>query len=152
MRKPVFLLYKISNWLYHKRIPLLPTIITITIRLFFSGWIPYSAKIGKNCRFGKGALGIVIHEKTKIGDNCIISHNVTFGGSSKKERGKLPIVGNKVRIGSGAAILGNVTVGDNVIIGSNSVVRINIPSNSIVAGNPARIIKENIVIEDYVDF
>lgn len=109
-------------------------------------------QIGKNCIFGKGGLGIVIHEKTIIGDNCIISHNVTFGGSSKKEEGLLPVVGNKARIDSGAVILGNAKIGDNVIIAANSVVRKDVPDNSIVAGNPAKIIKENIIIEEYVDF
>jgi len=152
MSKIVYVLYKLSNWLYNIKIPLIPYLITIFIRIVFSGWIPYSAQIGKNCKFGKGAMGVVIHQKTVIGNNCIISHNVTFGGSSKKEKGLLPIVGNKVRIGSGAAILGNVKIGDNVIIGSNSVVRKDVSDNTIVAGNPAKILKENIIIEDYVDF
>jgi len=135
-----------------KNIPLLPMTITYFNRIVFSVWLPASTKIGRNCTLGKGGLGVVIHEKAVIGDCCIISNNVTIGGSSKKELGKLPTLGNRVRIGAGCVILGDITIGDNVIIGSNSVVVKDIPANSIVAGNPAKIIKSDIDINEYVTF
>ena len=114
--------------------------------------MPASAKIGRNVKFGKGALGVVIHEKTVIGDDVIISHNVTFGGSSKKTKGKLPVIGCRVRIGAGAVILGDVSIGSDVIIGANSVVSVNVADRTIVAGNPIRVLKHDINILDYVDF
>ena len=152
MSKMVYILYKISNWLYLRKVLFLPKIITLFIRIIFSGWIPASAKIGKHCKFGKGGLGIVIHEQAEIGDCCIISHNVTIAGASKKERNKLPRIGNSVRIGAAAVILGDVDIGDEVIIAASAVVIRDVPSQSIVAGNPAKVIKSNININDFVDF
>jgi len=152
MSKVVYLLYWISHLLYLIKIPLLPKMITYTLRLVFNCWIPYQAKIGKGVVFGKGGLGIVIHEKSKIGDCCIISHNVTIGGGSKKTKGKLPVIGKKCRIGANSVIIGNVKIGNNVIIAAGSIVTKDVPDNVIVAGNPVKIIKENINIDDYVDF
>jgi len=152
MSKILLFLYKISFYLHSKKIPLIPKLITYFNRIVFSVWLPASAKLGRNCTLGKGGLGVVIHEKAVVGDHCIISNNVTIGGSSKKEQGKLPVLGNRVRVGAGCVILGDVTIGDNVIIGSNSVVVKSIAANSIVAGNPAKIIKSDIDINEYVTF
>ncbi len=152
MSDTVVFLYRISNWLYLHGIPLLPKLITYFIRVIFSGWIPASATLGNRIKLGKGGLCIVIHEKSIIGNDCIISHNVTIGGSSKKTRDRLPVIGNRVRIGCGSSILGGVQIGDNVIIGANSLVTIDIPPYSIAGGNPARILKNNIDISEYVDF
>jgi serine O-acetyltransferase len=152
MSKILLLLYRISFYLNAKKIPLIPKLITYFNRIVFSVWLPSSTQIGKNCTLGKGGLGVVIHEKAVIGDYCIISNNVTIGGSSKKEQGKLPTLGNRVRVGAGCVILGDITIGDNVIIGSNSVVTKSIPCNTIVAGNPAKIIKSDIDINEYVTF
>lgn len=79
-----------------------------------------------------------------IGENCTIFQHVTLGSkwSGGINDGGAPIVGNHVMIGSGACILGNITIGDNTIIGANAVVTHNVPPNVVVAGNPARIIKE----------
>ena len=84
-----------------------------------------------------------------MGDGAIISLNVTLGGSSKKQAGKLPVLGKSVRIGSGAAIIGG-GVGDNVIFAANSVVVDDVASNSMVGGNPARVLKKDIDINEYI--
>ena len=151
MSKVVMILYYFSHYLYRKNIPVLPKVITYIIRILFSGWIPAEAKIGKHVRLGKGGLGIVIHEQAIIGDNCIISHNVTLGGASLKQKGKLPVIGNRVRIGCGAVILGDVHIGDNSIVAANSVVTSHVEANSIVAGNPATVVKTDIDINEYVE-
>lgn len=87
------------------------------------------------------AVGIVISKYATIGNNCKIWQNVTIGAKSF-ERREYPVIGNNVQIYAGACIFGNIKIGDNVIIGANSVVNKNIPSNSIVVGNPAKIIKK----------
>jgi serine O-acetyltransferase len=152
MSRIVYLLYLISHWLYVRKVPFIPKLFSSTIRIVFAGWIPASARIGKNCRFGKGALGIVLHERVVIGDCCIIGPNVTIGGSSEKEKNRLPVIGNRVRVGANSVVLGNITIGNEVIIAAGAVVINDVPPKSIVAGNPAKIIKSNIDINELVTF
>ena len=131
-----------------RKIPILPHIITYLIRVLFAAYFPYKVKVGKNLKLGYGGLGIVIHERTIIGDNCHIDQHVTIGGTSKKFT--VPVLGNNVYVGAGAKILGPITIGDNVVIGANAVVVKDIPSGSLVVGIPAKIIKSNILKSDYV--
>ena len=77
---------------------------------------------------------------TSIGKNCQIWHNVTIG-TNKSHSGNLPTIGNNVKICAGAIVIGNITIGDNVTIGAGCVVIKSIPANSVVVGNPARIIR-----------
>lgn len=77
----------------------------------------------------------------------MISPQVTIGGKSNIPR--VPRIGSNVYIGTGSKILGDIEISDNVIIGANSVVLKSVPSNCIVAGNPARVIKENVDIFEY---
>lgn len=145
----IYKLYKLSNNLYKLKIPVLPQIITKIIRFVFAAVIPYSCVIGKNTIIGYGGLGIVIHHRSVIGENCNIGSLVTIGGTSKKYA--VPVIGDNVIIGAGAKVLGPVTVGNNVVIAANAVVVKNVPDNSLVAGVPAQIIKKNIDIKDYHD-
>ncbi len=75
-----------------------------------------------------------------IGKNCEIWHNVTIGKKSTLPISDKPIIGNNVKICANAVLIGAITIGDNVTIGAGSVVTKNIPPNSIVVGNPARIL------------
>lgn len=84
--------------------------------------------------------GIVIHQKSRIGENTLIYQNVTLGG---RKGSSGPIVGKNCVIGSGACILGDIKIGDNVKIGANAVVLKDIPDNCTVVGVPARIVKYN---------
>ena len=83
--------------------------------------------------------GIVIGDSTIIGNNCIIYQQVTLGGRSigDAQKGNYPSVGNNVVIFAGAKIIGGINIGDNVIVGANSVVNKDMPADSIVAGVPA---------------
>ncbi|RKX24275.1 MAG: hypothetical protein DRP47_11645, partial [Candidatus Zixiibacteriota bacterium] len=101
------------------------------------------ASIGHGFFVDHGA-GVVIGETTIIGKNCVLFHNVTLGGTGKHTDKRHPTLGNNVFIGTAATLLGPITVGDNVKIGANSfIVMRDIPSNSTVAGTPARIIKRD---------
>lgn len=133
--------YRIGHFFFKNNLIGISKFFSIVNRLIFSGWIPSSAKLGKNISLGYWGLGIVIHSNTIIGDNCLIGQNVTIGRNFGDS--KVPKIGNNVYIGAGSVVFGEINIGDNVIIGSNSVVNKSIPSNNIVAGNPARIIRPN---------
>ena len=144
----VYKWYKLARVLYKKRIPLLPKFITYLIRFIFGAYIPHTADIGRDTVFGYGGIGVVIHSRSKIGNRCIISQGVTLGGTSHIK--EVPIIGNDVYIGAGAKIIGPVKIGDEVIIGANAVVVDDVESKSIVAGVPAKVVKRDINIEDYI--
>ena len=83
-----------------------------------------------------------------IGENCIINSGVVLGGTSHKY--EVPKLGDNVLVGAGAKILGSITIGNNVVIGANAVVLKDVSDNTLVAGIPAKVIKENINIKDYI--
>lgn len=140
--------YNFSHWLHNLKVPYIPRLITLLVRLIFGCYIPHTAKIGAGTILGYGGIGIVIHSRAIIGDNCLLNSGVTIGGTSKKM--DVPILGNRVYVGTGAKILGDVKVGDNVVIGANAVITKDIPSNCLVVGIPGQIAKKNIDINDYV--
>ena len=86
-------------------------------------------------------MGIVIGETAEIGDDCLIYHGVTLGGTGKDVGKRHPTIGNNVLIGTGAKVLGPFKVGDNSRIAANSVVLSEIPPNSTAVGVPARVVK-----------
>ena len=122
--------------------------ITYLIKFVFNCYLPYKLKLGKNFILGYGGLGVVIHERTIIGDDVHIDQNVTIGGTSKLY--DVPVLGNKVYIGAGAKIIGPIKIGDNVVVGANAVVINDVPSGSLVVGIPAKVIKSNIEKNNYV--
>lgn len=123
-------LYYLSNWFWRHRVPLLPRVIMIIIRVLFSSHIPYKTRIGKNIIFGH-RLGVVINENTKIGKNVKIRQFVTIGGGPV-------VIEDGVQIGAGAKLLGNIVVGKKSVIGANAVVVKNVKPYSTVAGVPAK--------------
>lgn len=84
-----------------------------------------------------GPKGIIINPLAKIGANCTLFHDVTIGVG----RGGTPTIGDNCIIYPGAKIFGKIMIGNNVVIGANSVVNKDVPDNAIVAGVPARIIR-----------
>lgn len=106
-------------------------------RLLYSCFVPGQAQIGKNFALAYWGIGVVIHTRSIIGNNCHIGQNVTIGGS----KGGVPKLGDNVRVGGGSFVIGDITVGNNVVIGANSVVNKDVPDNAIVAGAPARILR-----------
>ena len=106
-------------------------------------------RFGKNLQFGYGGIAVVIHKNCVLGDNVSIAQSVTIGGRSRKPQ--VPKIGDNVVISAGSVVIGDITIVNNVIIGANSTVLNSIPDNTIVAGNPARVIKSDIKsIKEYV--
>jgi len=148
MSKIVIFLYSIARRLYLYKIPFIPHLIQTFIRITFGCRVPYTAKIGKNTVLACGGIGLTIHANSVIGENCRIGTCVSIVGSKKHVA--VPVIGNNVWVGTGAKIVGPVTVGNNVMIGANAVVNKDFPDNTLIGGVPAKILKENINIEDYL--
>lgn len=132
-------LYRISSWLYARRIPILPFLLKAVTYLVFNSVVPYECKIGKNSKFAYGGIGVVLHGKCVIGEKVIIGQGVTVGRQLDPDG--VPVIGNNVYISAGARILGGIKIGDNVIVGANAVVIRDVPPNCIVGGVPAKVIR-----------
>ena len=139
-------LYRISRWCYLHQLPFLPKLFHHVNYLIFHCHIPPEAQIGKGTVFGYGGMGCVVHPSCIIGKDCIIGYGTTLGSKRKGTGG--PIIGDSVYISTGSKLLGRIHVGDGAVIGANSVCTHDIPERCIVAGNPAKIIKENIDVRD----
>lgn len=100
--------------------------------------LPHSVVIGRRVRIEHQG-GIVVHGSAVIGDDVIIRQGVTIGNRHLDRPDDAPVIGNRVNIGSGAVILGAITVGDDVSIGSNAVVLDDVPAGSTVVGPRAAI-------------
>ncbi len=133
--------HKIANFFFKKKIYFIARLISQLSRFFTGIEIHPGATIGKRVFFDHG-MGIVIGETAEIGDDCVIYHGVTLGGTSTSKIKRHPTLKNGVVVGAGAKILGDITLGENVKIGANSVVLKSIPNNRVAVGIPARIIKK----------
>ncbi|MBW7477457.1 serine O-acetyltransferase [Paenibacillus oenotherae] len=134
--------HRLAHRLYKRHWFTVARIISQISRFFTGIEIHPGATIGERLFIDHG-MGVVIGETCEIGDNVVIYQGVTLGGTGKEKGKRHPTIGNNVVIGSGAKVLGSFEVGDNVNIGSNSVVLREIPSNSTVVGNPGRVVKRN---------
>jgi serine O-acetyltransferase len=132
-------LHRLAHLLYVLKIPVLPRFISQISRFLTGIEIHPGAKIGKYVFIDHGS-GVVIGETAEVGDHCIIYHGVTLGGTGFMQGKRHPTIGQHTVIGAGAKILGNITIGNNCKIGSNSVVVKDVPDNSTVVGIPGRII------------
>lgn len=145
-------LYRVERWLYLKKNRGLARVISGLIYVIYNSYIPFTCSIGKYTEFAYKGIGVVIHANAIVGNNCIIGTNVTIGGNfhnGMNNNKGVPIIGDKVWISTGAKILGGIKVGNNVVIGANSVVISDVPSNSVVAGVPTRVVKSDIDISMY---
>jgi serine O-acetyltransferase len=100
--------------------------------------LPYNAKIGRRFRIrhhGNVRLGARV-----VGDDVCIRHTATIGLASRAERSASPVIGNRVEIGMGACIVGDIEIGDDAFIGPNSVVADDVPAGGAVLGVPARLV------------
>ena len=100
--------------------------------------LDYQTEVGPGLSLQHGT-GLVVHQKARIGSGCTVRHGVTLGGRVKN--GPLPVLGNGVEIGANAVLLGRIVVGDRSVVGAGSVVLQDVPPRSVVAGNPAKILR-----------
>ena len=141
--KAVFF-HQIANFFYLAGFDLLARIISQTSRFFTGIEIHPGAKIGKNLFIDHG-MGVVIGETSEIGDNVTIYHMATLGGiapsiNSNDQRNikRHPTIEDDVVIGSGAQVLGPVTVGRCAKIGANAVITKDVPEKAVMVGIPAK--------------
>lgn len=135
--------HRIIHFLWNIGIPFFPRLFSQISRFLTGLEIHPGATIGRGFFVDHGS-GVVIGETTIIGDNCVLFHNVTLGGTGKHKGKRHPTIGSDVLIGTGAILLGPITVGDNVKIGANSYIFMrDVPSNCTVAGVPAQIVKRD---------
>ena len=145
--KAVFF-HKIANFFAIAKFHLVARIISQFSRFLTGIEIHPKAKIGKNLFIDHG-MGVVIGETSEIGDNVTIYHMATLGGispsvNSNEQRNikRHPTLKDNVVVGSGAQILGPVTVGKNAKIGANAVVTKDVPENAVMVGIPAKNVGE----------
>jgi serine O-acetyltransferase len=140
----VMIVYRFGRWRYGVRPAFVRKICSFIYKILFklvqilTGIeLPCEASVGHNFvidHFG----GIIISGYAKFGDDCRIRNGVVIGLRRVEEK-VAPTIGNSVDIGTGAKILGPISIGDNVIIGANAVVLCDVPANSIAVGVPARV-------------
>lgn len=134
--------YRINHWLYERGWRLIPRILSQVLRFFTGIEIHPGAVIGERLFIDHG-MGVVIGETSVIGDDVMIYHGVTLGGTGFQKGKRHPTVGNGVLLSAGAKVIGNITIGNYVRIGANSVVLKDMPDHVTVVGIPGRIVRVN---------
>ena len=132
----------VEHWLWNHGLKSLARISSQFTRFMTGVEIHPGAQIGRRF-FIDHAMGVIIGETTIIGDDCTLYQGVTLGGTGNETGKRHPTLGNNVTVGTGAKVLGNIHIGNNVKIGGNSVVVKDVPDNCTVVGVPGRIIKRN---------
>ncbi len=133
------LLHRIAHFFWKIEMPFVPRYLSEISRTVTGIEIHPGAQIGKDFFIDHGA-GVVIGETAEIGDNVTLYQGVVLGGTSLDPIKRHPTLGNNIVVGTGAKLLGAITIGDNVKIGANSVVVDDVPPNSVVVGVPGKVI------------
>ena len=140
-------IHRLAHFLWRKGWCLLARFISQFSRFVTGIEIHPGAKLGRRLFIDHG-MGVVVGETAEIGDDVLIYHGVTLGGT-RLDRGKRhPTIGNNVVIGTGAKILGPFRVGDRSRIGANSVVVSEVPDDSTVIGVPGHILSVGSLVDD----
>jgi serine O-acetyltransferase len=109
-----------------------------------------STQIGKGLYIGHRGT-IIVNSLSVIGNCCNLSPGVTIGQTNRGLKKGAPVLGDRVWVGTNAVIVGGIKIGNNVLIAPNAYVNVDVPSNSIVIGNPAQIIFKENATESYID-
>jgi len=134
-------IYRVAHQLWQWKIPIVPRWLSQTARFLTGIELHPGAVIGNNLFIDHG-MGVVVGETAIIGNNVLLYQGVTLGGTGKETGKRHPTIGDNVVIGTGAKVLGNITIGENSYIGANAVVIKDVPPNSTVVGIPGRVTKQ----------
>jgi serine O-acetyltransferase len=134
-------LHRIAHFLWRYNLRFFARLLSHTNRFFTNIEIHPGARIGRRFFIDHGA-GVVIGETADIGDDVLLYQGVVLGGTTLEKRKRHPTIGNRVVIGTGAVVLGAITVGDDTRIGSGSVVVKSVPPLATVVGVPGKIVKD----------
>ena len=144
------IIYRFTHLLWRYKLYWLARFISTLARWITGIEIHPGAVIGRRFFIDHG-MGVVIGETSEIGDDCMMYHGVTLGGTSWDKVKRHPTLKDGVIIGAGAKILGPITLGKNVRVGSNSVVVRSVDDNSTVVGIPGRVLKKKVSDDDQFD-
>ncbi len=131
-----------EHWLWTHGCRSIARILSQVTRFFTGVEIHPAAQLGRRL-FIDHAMGVVIGETTIVGDDCVLYQGVTLGGTGNEDGKRHPTLGNRVVVGTGAKVLGNIQIGDDVRIGGNSVVVKDVPPDCTVVGIPGHIVRRN---------
>ena len=144
------IIYRLTHLLWRYKLYWLARFISTFARWITGIEIHPGAVIGRRFFIDHG-MGVVIGETAEIGDDCMMYHGVTLGGTSWDKVKRHPTLKDGVIIGAGAKILGPITLGKNVRVGSNSVVVRSIDDNCTVVGIPGRVLEKKVSDDDQFD-
>lgn len=133
------LFHRLAHGFYRLKLYFLARLISETARLLTLIEIHPGARIGKRLVIDHGA-GIVIGETSIIGDDCVLFQGVTLGGVSHEPVKRHPTLGDRVMVGAGAKVLGNIHLEEGVRVGANAVVMRSVPKGATIVGIPGKII------------
>ena len=134
------LYHRVAHWLYRNHRFFLARCVSQWSRFWTGIEIHPGAVIGRRLVIDHG-MGIVIGETAEIGDDCLLYHGVTLGGTGKDQGKRHPTIGNNVMISCGAKVLGPFKVGDNARIAANAVVLSEVPESATAVGIPAQVVR-----------
>ncbi len=134
------LFHRVSHWFYERKWYVVARFISQFARFLTGIEIHPGATIGERLFIDHG-LGVVIGETAEVGDDVLLYQGVTLGGTGNQGGKRHPTVGHRVVVGTGASILGNIRLGDDVKVGAGSVVVHSVPEGSTVVGIPGRVVR-----------
>src|SRR6185436_4091247 len=134
------LTHRFAHRLYRWGIPLVPRVISQISRFLTGIEIHPGATIGRRFFIDHGS-GVVIGETTEIGDDVLLYQGVTLGGTGNEKGKRHPTIGNRVVVGTGAKVLGNILIGNHAKVGAGSVVVRPVPDYATVVGIPGHVVK-----------
>jgi serine O-acetyltransferase len=135
-------IHRITHWLWINDVKLIARWVSQLARGLTGIEIHPGATIGRGLFIDHG-MGVVIGETAIVGDDVTLYHGVTLGGTSLNKGKRHPTIGDRVTIGAGAKVLGNIIIGADSRIGANAVVVKSVPENSVVVGVPGQIVKRS---------
>src|SRR5580658_8858241 len=135
--------HRVAHKLYGWGVPLFPRLVSQLSRFLTGIEIHPGATIGHRFFIDHG-MGVVIGETSEIGDDVLLYQGVTLGGTGGEKGKRHPTIGNRVVVGTGAAVLGNIRLGEGSKVGAGAVVVHSVPEGATVVGIPGRVVRTKV--------